>query len=126
MAKQLVYQFELGGQTRTLNFGWYCWELFGEKMDVNPDEVIACFQGPKTFRAMRIVVYCAIVANDYLNRLPNSVTEQDVAIWLNENGEIMNEIIVAALQNFTGINADEIEVKNPSKKKSSRSKRSKK
>lgn len=124
MAKQLKYQFDINGQTRTLDFGMYCWELFCEKMEVKPDHIQAPFLDHRQFKAARLLVYCGIVANDCLSGQPDSVTEQDVIKWLNADPDVMNLIYETAMKTFYGI--DEIKVKEDDKKKVSRSRKSKK
>jgi hypothetical protein len=123
MAKQLIHQFDINGQTRTFNFGMYCWEIFCEKMDVAPGDMLTVFQGGKTFKAIRFVVYCGIVANDFLNGVPDSVTEREVAAWLNNEPDGMGLIFNAAMLTFYDTEAEKMEdaaepkAADPSKKK---------
>lgn len=127
MAKQLVYQFELGGQTRTLNFGMYCWELFCEKMNIGPSDIMSVFKDGGTFRAMRMIIFCGIAANDFLNDLPISVTENDTAKWMNESPTLLGKVFTTAMNTFFDIDGKKEEGPERGQKKSpSRSKRSKK
>ena len=41
MAKQLRFEYELGGEKRVLNFGYLCWEIYCETMDIGPDEIVS-------------------------------------------------------------------------------------
>lgn len=126
--KQLIYQFDIAGTTRTLDFGMSCWEMFCEKMDVAPSDILSVFQGGKTFRSMRMVAYCGIAAHDYLEGKPSTVTEQEVAKWLNANPQVMESIFAAALGTFYGVDTSAVkaETEPASKKKASRSAKSKK
>lgn len=122
MARQLKYEFEIGGKVRVLDFGMYCWELFCEKMNIGPDNLLFVFQGGTTFKAMRLVVYCGIVSNDFLSGRPDSVTEEEVTKILNDSPEAMNEVFKTAMTCFYG----EAEKKKKAKQSHSRSKKSKK
>ena len=126
MAKQRIYQFDLNGQTKTLDFGMYCWELFGEMMHVGPDQIMTVFHGETTFRAMRTVVYCGIVANDYLHDAPPSVTEADIVKWLNDSPEVLGSIFTTAMQVFFDIDAKAEKTEKAQKKSPLRSRKSKK
>lgn len=123
MAKQLVYQFEIGGETLTMNFGMYCWELFCEKMDIDPSNLLSVFQGGKTFKSMRMIAYCGIMADDYMNDRPSVLSEKDIAKFLNDDPKMMNDIFDAALNTFYFQGEKKPET---GKKKVSRSTKSKK
>lgn len=125
MAKQLIYQFDINGQVKTLNFGMYCWEMFCEKMDIGPDEIITVFMGKTTFKAMRLIAYCGIVANDFIQGVPDSVSESDIIKWLNDVPDVMQDIFNAAMKAFIGPQTEK-EISKPQKKSPSRSKKSKK
>lgn len=122
MAKQIKYEFIIGGEKRTLDFGMYFWEIFCEKMDIGPDNLLTVFTGASTFKSMRLMTYCGIISNDFLNGMPDSVTEEEVARMLNDNPEVMNEIFAKAMSVFFG--GEETEKKK--KASPSRSKKSKK
>lgn len=116
MARQVVFDFDLGGSTRRLNFGMACWEFFCERMNVPPADILASFTGPTLFKAVRMVVYSAIASHDYLKGSPPSVTEIDVANWLNEDPGLIQEIFTIAV----AVLAPEVQdvVKNNGQKKS--------
>lgn len=96
MARQLIHDIELGGASRRLNFGMVCWEFFCERMDVGPTDILPAFMGKTSFRAMRILVYSAIAADDFIKQQPVSVTEAEVAGWLNEDPGKIGEIFTLA------------------------------
>lgn len=125
MAKQLIYQFDIGGQTRTLNFGMYFWELFCEKMGVGPSDIMSVFKDGGTFRGMRMIVFCGIAAHDFLNDLPTSITESDTAKWLNDSPEMMGDIFTIAMRTLFGV-SEKTEGNGNQKKSPSRSPKSKK
>lgn len=128
MARQRVFEIEIGGKKRTLDFGLYCWEVFCEKMNVPPGEILGVFQGPATFKAMRILLFSAIIANDFLYGQPNSVTEREVAGWLNDDPGKIQEIFTIAISNLMPEVQEDVpqKVSKDNKKKASRSKTSKK
>lgn len=124
MARQLKFEFELGGNSVVLDFGMYCWELFCEKMNIGPDELLAAFQGGTTFKSMRMLAYCGLSANDFLLDVPETYTEVEVAKMLNDSPEVMNDIFNKAMECFYGIKEEK--PKSGQKKSPSRSKKSKK
>lgn len=122
MAKQTKYEFIIGGEKRILDFGMYFWEIFCEKMNIGPDNLLTVFTGASTFKSMRLMTYCGIISNDFLNGIPDSVTEAEVAKMLNDNPEVMSEIFTKGMSVFYG--GGETEKKR--KVSPSRSKKSKK
>ena len=96
-------------------------------MDIEPENFAKIFQGPQTFRAMRMVVFCGIAADNFLNEKPVLITELDTAKWLNESPEVIDVIFKTALAAFMGIKRDDIpksEKKNPSRSGKSKKSRS--
>lgn len=127
MARQTTFRVELGGESRLLNFGMVCWEFFCEEMNVSPTDILNIFQGPKTFRSMRVLVSCAIKAHDYLAEAPTEITEVQIAGWLNDEPEKMEQVFTLAMTCLIPEEGAEPIKNTPSKKKKvSASKKSKK
>ena len=104
MKKTTVFQFVAQGRTLTLDFGWYCWELFCEKMNVSPSRITEVFTGPHTLKAIRCLIVCGVEANAYLRDLPKSITEADVTKMINDSPELMGEILNTAAGAFITLN----------------------
>lgn len=148
MAKQIIYQFDIGGQTRTLNFGMLAWDIFCETMNVSLGKSMGCFavlktdesgnpiegenglfmynESPSIGRASRVICYAGIVSNDRLNGVPDSVSLADIDAIYNETPEIIADIASTAINVRTEKILDQVKADNGSKKKASRSKKSKK
>lgn len=129
MARQLIHDIELGGAPRRLNFGMVCWEFFCERMDAGPTDILPAFMGKTSFRAMRILVYSAIAADDFIKQQPVSVTEAEVAGWLNEEPGKIGEIFILAARVLAPeldplVDGVEQKVDDGTKKKRSRSRKS--
>jgi len=104
MEKVTVYQFDVKGQTLTLDFGMYCWDLFCERMHASPSRISEVFSGSQTFKAMRCLIVCGVEANAYLRDLPNSATEADVTKIINDSPEIMGKMVRVAFETFIALN----------------------
>lgn len=111
MKTKTVYQFDIDGQTRTFDFGMYCWSLFCEKMDVSPAEVLTAFTGPQTFKALRYLLFFGITANDHLRGLPDSITEVESVKMINDSPELIGDIFNVAVEAFIALNQKAVETK---------------
>lgn len=152
MEKQLVYKFNIAGQTRTLNFGMLAWSIFCETMDVPLGRSQECFarprivdgtpvvdakgvvqyeESPSIARASMVFCYAAIVSNDRLNQVPDSITMGDIEAVYNDSPEIISEVASIAINirlesTLDKIKAVEANKKIDDKKKASRSSKSRK
>lgn len=109
MAKQLKYQFDIDGKTLTMDFGMYCWEVFCEKMDIRPEDMVLSFDGPSTFKRMRMVAVCGSIANDYLEDNPDPMSEKEITRILNGNPEITKTIFETAMSTFFGTEKEDMD-----------------
>lgn len=156
MAKQLIYQFDINGTTRTLNFGMLAWDIFCEEMDISLLHSMECFArprkdeagnpaidaegniqyepSPQVGKASRMICYAGIVCNDRLNGIPDSVTLAEVNSLYNDDPDMIADIAAVAIDLRLEKVRDKLDAQKekaaaeapPSKKKASRSMKSKK
>lgn len=96
MAKQLRFEYELGGEKRVLNFGYLCWEIYCETMDIGPDEIVSVLKTSKSFKAMRTLIYSAIRAQQMLDKSTIIISEDDIIPWINDDFDKVQEIFYQA------------------------------
>lgn len=97
MTKQRgYYKAKLGGKTRTLHFSMNFWSNFTESLGVSLDNIGEYFANGLSIKAIRSLVYSALLAYDQEEGNEIDYNEFKVGIWLEDvDAKILEEMIAA-------------------------------
>lgn len=93
------YALELGGKTRQLHFSMNFWANFTECLGVSLEQIGEVFEGGVSLKAIRALIYSAILANDQEQGANIDYNEFTVGMWLEDlEASKMEDIVQAMLE----------------------------
>ena len=97
MTKQRGYhKVKLGGKIRTLHFSMNFWANFTEAMGIGLDGLGEVFAGNLSLKAIRTMIYSALLAYDQEEGNEIDYNEFKVGVWIEDvTGEQLEEIILS-------------------------------
>lgn len=97
MTKQRGYhKINLGGKERTLHFSMNFWANFTESMGIGLEGLAEVFAGNLSLKAIRTLIYSAILAYDQEEGNAIDYNEFKVGAWLEDlNSDELEKIITA-------------------------------
>jgi hypothetical protein len=97
--KRGYYTTKLGGKNRTMHFSMNFWANFTELMGVSLEGVGKIFEGGLSLKAIRALIYAALLAQDQEQGVEPDYNEFTVGAWLEDlDAELLNDIINAMLE----------------------------
>lgn len=97
--KRGYYTTKLGGKNRTMHFSMNFWANFTDLMGISLEKVGEVFSGGLSLKAIRTLIYSALLAQDQEQGNEPDYNEFTVGAWLEDlEGESLNDIINAMLE----------------------------
>jgi len=90
---------KIGGKNRTLHFSMNFWSEFTEQLGVSLQDIGVVFENGVSLKALRALIYSAILANDLEKDNEINYTVYSVGAWLDDiNTDQINAIVETMMQ----------------------------
>jgi hypothetical protein len=97
--KRGYYTTKLGGKNRTMHFSMNFWANFTELMGVSLEGIGKVFEGGLSLKAVRSLIYSALLAQDQEQGNEPDYNEFTVGAWLEDlEADSLNDIINAMME----------------------------
>lgn len=97
--KRGYYTLKLGGKNRTMHFSMNFWANFTDLMGISLEEIGTVFANGLSIKAIRTLIYAALLAQDQEQGTEPDYNEFTVGAWLEDfNAEELENVINAMME----------------------------
>jgi hypothetical protein len=97
--KRGYYTLKLGGKNRTMHFSMNFWANFTDLMGISLEEIGTVFANGLSIKAIRTLIYAALLAQDQEQGNEPDYNEFTVGAWLEDfNAEELENVINAMME----------------------------
>lgn len=97
--KRGYYTLKLGGKNRTMHFSMNFWANFTDLMGISLEEIGTVFANGLSIKAIRTLIYAALLAQDQEQGTEPDYNEFKVGAWLEDfNAQELENVINAMME----------------------------
>lgn len=97
--KRGYYTLKLGGKNRTMHFSMNFWANFTDLMGISLEEIGTVFANGLSIKAIRTLIYAALLAQDQEQGTEPDYNEFTVGAWLEDfNAQELENVINAMME----------------------------
>lgn len=97
--KRGYYSLKIGGKIRTLHFSMNFWANFTDLMGISLEEIGTVFANGLSIKAIRTLIYAALLAQDQEQGTEPDYNEFTVGAWLEDfNAQELENVINAMME----------------------------